>query len=496
MPEELNLKENKIFIENTNVFEKWAEEGEHKAQEKTRTLLKSYLELDNVSFLFGTGSTIMLGAKSIQNIPKEIEDGLKTNKEAYQEFIEIIIGLTKVADEKQLPRTEEKDGNEIKYMLEEFLNYLLALEYAQSKFEGIVKYKKIKDIISITKRELFKLCDIDTRVIPTWLSSDVKLKLKNNKYWYHELFTKKILQRPLNLRRVNIFTTNYDLAFDEAFDHLGVHYINGFSGFHRRTFKPENFDYDIYFPGSTTQGKVQRVEKVLKYYKIHGSLTWQQTTPTANNVYGIEEWSIKHIREKIKKDEASKVTTNENDFWNNLMIYPSAAKKSYTLDYPYSELFRQLAATLNQPQSVLITYGYSFCDEHINDIIYQALTIPSFTLIIIDFKGTEGSKEIKRLRELCDPRIIIIQGNQLGDFPYFTEKLLPDFIGSNINEKIAKTLSMLYPDDGQLKADIQEVEEKTIENKEQKVENKAEDDGKESDIVQTSSDQDTEDLPF
>ncbi|MBL0335185.1 MAG: SIR2 family protein [Chitinophagaceae bacterium] len=136
----------------------------------------------------------------------------------------------------------------------------------------------------------------------------------------------------------------------------------------------------MFFPGSTTQGRVQRIEKVLRYYKIHGSLTWLKETPSENNVYGISEVPIEIIR-------------GMKDF-ENIMIYQTTAKKSFTLDFPYSELFRQFAATISQSQSVLITYGYSFSDEHINDIIYQALTIPSFTLIIIDFKGINGSAEI------------------------------------------------------------------------------------------------------
>src|ERR1044071_3633925 len=107
------------------------------------------------------------------------------------------------------------------------------------------------------------------------------------------------------------------------------------------------------------------------------------------------------------------------------MIYPSSVKKSYTLDFPYSELFRQFASTITQAQSVLVTFGYSFSDEHINDIIYQALTIPSFTLIIVDFLGTSKNAEIQRLNKFNDPRIIILEGSELGSFPDFVEKILP-----------------------------------------------------------------------
>ena len=323
-------------------------------------------------------------------------------------------------------------GEEIDYSLEKLLNYLLAIDFIQGHSVNATNYKHIGSLITIIKRELFRLCDLDSQQINEPLLSDIAKKhLKENRYYYHEYFTKKVLQRPLNLKRVNIFTTNYDLAFDNAFDRLGVNYINGFSGFHNRYFKPETFEYDIFFPGSTTQGKVQRIEKVLRYFKIHGSLTWVNREPSANCVYGIEELPMELIR--------------KNEQYDSLMIYPTTVKKSYTLDYPYSELFRQFSISIAQPQSVLITFGYSFSDEHINDLIYQALTIPSFTLIIVDFKGTEGSTEIKRLKELNDPRIIIMQGNQLGDFPFFVEQVMPDLIEFDTNAKIAETMQKLYP---------------------------------------------------
>ena len=70
-----------------------------------------------------------------------------------------------------------------------------------------------------------------------------------NKYIFHEKFLKSLMQRPLNLQRANIFTSNYDLAFEYAFDNLGIKYIDGFSGFHHRYFKPETFNYDIFYPG-------------------------------------------------------------------------------------------------------------------------------------------------------------------------------------------------------------------------------------------------------
>ena len=88
--------------------------------------------------------------------------------------------------------------------------------------------------------------------------------------------------------------------------------------------------------------------------------------------------------------------------------------------------------------------GYSFYDEHINDIIYQALANPSFTLIIIDYYGSENSDEILRLENLKDPRIIISQGPELGDFKIFAKELLPTMEQEDTRRKVMASLEALF----------------------------------------------------
>lgn len=259
-------------------------------------------------------------------------------------------------------------------------------------------------------------------------------KLKKNRYHYHEAFIKKLLQRPNNLKRANLFTTNYDMAFDYALDNLGVHYINGFMGVHNRCFRPEVYDYDLYYPGQSVSGKVHRAEKVIKYYKIHGSLSWLSVEPSKSNTYGIKEIPL---NDEFKPDEN-----------NEIMIYPCVSKKSFTLDLPYSELFRQFSQAINQPQSVLFCVGYSFCDEHINDIIKQALSIPSFTLIIANYAPPiDDDSEIEKLKALEDKRIIILEQNnsEISTFVGFVQNVMPDLYEEEEMELIAETMNRLYP---------------------------------------------------
>lgn len=80
--------------------------------------------------------------------------------------------------------------------------------------------------------------------------------------------------------------------------------------------------------------------------------------------------------------------------------------------------------------------------SHFNDIIYQALSNPSFTLIIVDYNGTKNA-EIMRLKNLNDPRIIILEGDYLGDFLTLADTLMPDFLDTSSSDKVAQTLNTL-----------------------------------------------------
>lgn len=422
-----------------------------KEVDKIKLLLKKHLELDNVSFLFGTGSSMLLNAVSIRDIPKKIEEKINsTSDEIYAIFIKLVkIYQSKdnsflkdlIDDRTSLSSNEwkvfkiendifrwvskEENGN-IATPLENFTDFALGLLYVSEYSSNIIidgfkiSKEELNTLLGSIKKELFNLCD---------------LKYEKDKLIHHKKFTKALLGRPLNLRRANIFTTNYDLAFEDTFDDLGVHYINGFCGFNNRYFKPEVYDFDMYYPGNTTEGKVRRVEKVLRYYKLHGSLTWVREPQEANDIYGLREFPISVIRNNIKS-ETPDISTGD------LIIYPTSYKKGYTLDFPYSELFRQFAVTIRQQQTVLFCIGYSFFDEHINDIIFQALSIPSFSLIIIAKDG--DNKELKKLIELNDPRIMIFIGDYLGDFKYFADDLMPNFHDLDIQSKVAESLEKLY----------------------------------------------------
>ena len=113
------------------------------------------------------------------------------------------------------------------------------------------------------------------------------------------------------------------------------------------------------------------------------------------------------------------------------MIYPTPLKDRTTLMTPYSDLFRAMETALLKKNSVLITLGYSFADDHINRLILNSLAIPTFKLVIFG-----QSDAISRLIEMDDSRIIVINSqDKIHYFKNFVEKTMPD-VQADIKEQI------------------------------------------------------------
>ena len=247
----------------------------------------------------------------------------------------------------------------------------------------------------------------------------------------YKMFVRKLLTRPLNLKRVNVFTLNYDTLVEQAADAEGVVLLDGFVGTMRRTFRPESYEQDLYFPAGTTEGRVHRFDRVLHLYKLHGSITWLAETPTLDNPYGVAAEDFEHLKAQEER---------------RLLIYPTPAKVGQTLGMPYAEMFRRFAVTVARPQSVLFVVGYGFGDEHVNAIIRQALAIPSFTLVVVDPKPE--SQFLTTLRGQRDRRVWIARGPNIGTFSAFVENVLPDLRDEEINTKVLATHRALHTPDG------------------------------------------------
>lgn len=135
---------------------------------------------------------------------------------------------------------------------------------------------------------------------------------------------------------IELFTTNYDFLFELGLESKEVPYYDGFCGSLRPFFNPESVE-DFSF-----------LAKQTKLWKMHGSLGWH-----------------------FDKDTEKILRVNSDD--NDILIYPSSLKYKDSKKQPYESLLDRLSNFIKQDDTILITCGYSWGDEHINSRIISAL---------------------------------------------------------------------------------------------------------------------------
>jgi hypothetical protein len=397
--------------------------------------LGTLLKTDTVSFLLGAGASKDCGGLLIGNIPIEIEKILLEkgvtgkNRLRISEWLLYFYLAAKHINnsDENIPVSKEAivdrrnklindDFQILKVNYEELLSTLIKWRSAIGKEEGRIKvegqidnYFKhdiLEECINHTINSLSNLCNLPANG-------------KEHCFGDFKIFIKKLLTRPLNLKRINIYTLNYDTLIEQATDAEGVVLIDGFVGTIYRIFRPECYDQDLYFPAETTEGRVHRHDRVIHLYKLHGSITWVSEKQSFYNPYGLY---------------SKNSSINEH---GNVVIYPTPLKYGETLGMPYAELFRRFASSIVKPQSTLFVMGYGFGDDHVNSIIRQAISVPSFTLVIVD--PNPQSEFVNVFRKEKDPRVWIFSGNTFGKFSGFVRYALPDLRDEDIEKKVIST---------------------------------------------------------
>ncbi|CAM5782818.1 hypothetical protein CCAE64S_01029 [Castellaniella caeni] len=217
--------------------------------------------------------------------------------------------------------------------------------------------------------------------------------------------------------RLNIFTTNYDRLIEAGAELAGLHLLDRFLGKLTPIFRSSRLDLDMHYNPPGIRGEPRYLEGVARYTKLHGSVDWVQTGKDVRRI-GLP-FGAASVDPYLQAPGLSEATTHE------LMIYPNAAKDRETADYPYVELFRDLAAAVCRPNSTLVTYGYSFGDEHINRVIRDMLTIPSTHLVVIS-RDDPLNRIMHTYQEMGRPsQISLLIGPALANLTTLTEYYLP-----------------------------------------------------------------------
>lgn len=332
------------------------------------TLLQQALAPDKmrIAFLLGAGCPVSI------RIP---------NEEGSKPLIPDIRGLTNVVNEKLSKSEQYKDsyvallkrfngGMPTNPTIEDILSHIRALQ-------DVVRDGNID---GLTKNSLAALdaeiCNITTEVV------GVELPELNTPY--HQLAT--WIGGIHRAHPIEIFTPNYDLLIEQAFEAHELPYFDGFVGSKQAFFDLASMENDA-LPVRWS-----------RLWKVHGSVNW---------------WS----REEGESLKTLKVVrTDKPTAGDRQMIYPSHLKYDQSRRMPYLAMLDRLRDFLARGQAVLVTTGYSFADQHLNEVILHGLQSNPTAMCFGLLFGERASYEdaLKKARKHPNLSLLAADGAVLG----------------------------------------------------------------------------------
>jgi hypothetical protein len=141
---------------------------------------------------------------------------------------------------------------------------------------------------------------------------------------------------------IEIFNVNYDLIIETAFERLRVPYFDGFVG-----------ALEARFHTDLVEARTGTAEQSLpcffvRLWKLHGSVNWQWNDD-----------EIVRLGQAVKSGQPA-------------AIYPSETKYEESRRMPFVVLHDRFRRALNEPETIMLIAGYSFGDQHLNELIFDA----------------------------------------------------------------------------------------------------------------------------
>lgn len=292
----------------------------------------------------------------------------------------------------------------------------------------------------------------------------------------------EILERePLNKpRRINIFTTNYDMMFEKAFDKVNsenklAYFNDGSSGFMNKIISIDNFNLNVSHSGSCDKCRVEL--PTINLFKMHGSISWNKSTINAEDkieadyelknvtklkniieenrdlqiteqvatiLYEIDEKQIS-MEEKCREvnsrlgaiiDNAiskEKLDKFYQEYKNLLIINPDKNKFYHTVyEQHYYQMIRNFSYEIEKENTILFAFGFSFNDEHILDIFRRSIINPKSKIYIVPFNENAFNSISEKLKGYKNieyvPTIEQLQNGVNGNYHFFNK-----FLGDNEN---------------------------------------------------------------
>ena len=267
----------------------------------------------------------------------------------------------------------------------------------------------------------------------------------------YEVFLKTLLglldhRKDLN-RKINIFTTNYDGCLEHSADSLlmkGAHDFvvnDGTSGFHKKHLHAKNFNTFQCQTGifeRTNYGIPQ-----LNIIHLHGSVYWSKSGEKIEVEYTndfnhmLDHSTISRIKE-FSTFLSTKGGTTENipdvsfthpqmdRFWSEYnklpIVNPTKWKFHETVfEEHYYQMLRLLSYELEKPNAILITFGFSFADEHILKIVQRSLSNPQLQTFVCCYSQDSAESMTKEFKQWKNVKVICLPDGVKMDFANFNK---------------------------------------------------------------------------
>jgi len=189
---------------------------------------------------------------------------------------------------------------------------------------------------------------------------------------------------------LEVFTTNYDLLLERALEVVGVPYFDGFVGTYEGRFRPDLVDSAAPPPGIFPPARWIRI------WKLHGSISWLRLEgPPMSTV--------------VRKG----ATPNPAD-GAPLAIFPSLQKYDESRRTPFVVLADRLRRSLTVPETLCLTIGYSFGDQHINEVLYEAATQHPSSEVVALFRGTAPAAVTTRAQNIPNLSVLDAKSATIG----------------------------------------------------------------------------------
>ncbi len=196
----------------------------------------------------------------------------------------------------------------------------------------------------------------------------------------HKEFAKWLLSRN---GETEVYTTNYDLVLEAAFESESVMYFDGFVGSMSPQFQPAAIDPVMW----NVSKEVRPPNSWVRLWKLHGSINWDAKKCDDQLI----------VRRTPNKVEAC-------------LIYPSSTKYVDSRRLPFIVLQDKFRRSLYSEKVTIVILGYGFGDEHLNEIIFDALNRNrNLDVNILNFKNISTGHVLETL-----------EGKRLSNLTVFT----------------------------------------------------------------------------